>query len=331
MRKSLLRLKKNYNFDPNISFLSLKITRHAFLFIGILASVSFLSIFLNGNLSFNLSAAGFNEFVSIFKFPLSMLALTIPIVGLLAVNHRSEQTKLQIKLSSEQNNFVNHYKHIEEFEKFCEKKIDTIPASKTRELHFKIYPKSRNGNYSTDKDLLRNSEKRVKNILIKTISINSTSEIAILCDLIKRNLLLIINDFFIDFTPIRSKIYEQRDGSENWDPSKHEELRTLGGDILSLKSVVQQIDNILKFDHSYTTPTYLEFVLTISNIKDLEKIAYIEGKYIKKAEIKDVLENKDYQYFCKEVTELLKKQTEMSLLEIEREIHNSPQNQENDQ
>ena len=87
-------------------------------------------IYLNTPLIKDLSANGFNNFVKIFSVPLGVLALIIPIVGLLAANHRSSQTSRAITTSNSQNNFSNYYKHLEEFKKHCNE-------LKTKEdLHF---------------------------------------------------------------------------------------------------------------------------------------------------------------------------------------------------
>jgi hypothetical protein len=106
-------------FDPNTAFFGLSIVwRFTW---GIVGASIILAIYiaLSSNLEWNLGFEGINKAVEIFKVPLAMLALLIPCVAVLATNHRSEQNKAAMRLAKEQNEFANHYKHIEEFEKHC--------------------------------------------------------------------------------------------------------------------------------------------------------------------------------------------------------------------
>tara|TARA_R110001606_G_scaffold262006_3_gene410524 strand:+ start:1675 stop:2538 length:864 start_codon:yes stop_codon:yes gene_type:complete len=61
------------------------------------------------------SACIFNTY-EIFKIPVWLLALSLPLTGLVAAHHRSVQTSKQIDLTMENNTFSNYYKHIEHFE-----------------------------------------------------------------------------------------------------------------------------------------------------------------------------------------------------------------------
>lgn len=71
----------------------------------------------NSALYFDLSYLGFNKAINIFRVPLSIAALSFPLVALVATNHRSRQSSKQILLATEQNSFANYYKHKEEFQK----------------------------------------------------------------------------------------------------------------------------------------------------------------------------------------------------------------------
>jgi len=99
-------------FDPSKSLFELKVFWFTVIFIIILALFPTFTIMLNNSLVCDLSADGWNYFVSAFKVPLGILALLIPVGALLAANHRSEQTKKQIEEANAQNIFANHYKHI---------------------------------------------------------------------------------------------------------------------------------------------------------------------------------------------------------------------------
>ncbi|EHR7166278.1 hypothetical protein ACWLZS_004596 [Vibrio parahaemolyticus] len=89
-----------------------------------------------------------NGLLVAFKLPLAFLALSIPIGAIFAANHRSEQTKAQISLSTEQNKFTNYYKHLEEFEEYCKKiKLYSDDIIKIRSLHNAIFPLAMDGSY----------------------------------------------------------------------------------------------------------------------------------------------------------------------------------------
>jgi phosphoglycerol transferase MdoB-like AlkP superfamily enzyme len=84
------------HFDPHTSFIHLPVVKLTVL---ILFSISiFLStvIVFKSDIEWDFSYNGFNDALVIFRFPLGILATIIPIVALLAANHRSEQTKEQL-------------------------------------------------------------------------------------------------------------------------------------------------------------------------------------------------------------------------------------------
>lgn len=110
-------------------------------------------IIANTPLAWDLSSNGFNDFISIFRFPLGILTLIIPIVALLAANHRSEQTKEQIRVTADQNNFANYYKHLEEFVKYVDKQECAEYTSGARYIHKMLYPDAQLGRYDLCKNL----------------------------------------------------------------------------------------------------------------------------------------------------------------------------------
>lgn len=140
-------------FDPKSSFLHLPIVWAVIVFMTLLSIITAITIVIHTPLTWDFSANGFNYFISIFRFPLSILALIIPLVALLAANHRSEQTKEQISVTAEQNKFANYYKHIEEFVRYCSslKKLDSFKA---RYIHKNIFPEADDGEYHVAPDLL---------------------------------------------------------------------------------------------------------------------------------------------------------------------------------
>lgn len=134
-------------FNPSKSFLHLPIVWFAIVILFILAIVFGAVITAHTPLVWDFRSDGFNLFISTFRFPLGILALVIPIVALLAANHRSEQTKEQIRITGLQNNFANYYKHLEEFVKFSDKYPD-VKSIDFRYAHKKLYPNSQSGDYS---------------------------------------------------------------------------------------------------------------------------------------------------------------------------------------
>ena len=139
-------------FDPHKSFLSLNIVKvTAFTLLTFSISIAII-IVCSSNLTFNWGYEGFNLFFTVFKFPLSIAALIIPVIALLAANHRSEQTKEQIRVTHEQNVFSNYYKHIDEFTKYLSERVDKDVD--LRFAHHNIYQDASSGNYAINPLLL---------------------------------------------------------------------------------------------------------------------------------------------------------------------------------
>lgn len=141
-------------FNPEKSFLHLGIVWFAVLVLLVLSLIISGIIIYYSPLTLDLSSDGFNYFVSVFRFPLGILTLIIPIVALLAANHRSEQTKEQIRITGIQNNFANYFKHLEEFIKHLEKQPKPKDIAGGRYIHKMIYPNSQFGNYEINKVLI---------------------------------------------------------------------------------------------------------------------------------------------------------------------------------
>ncbi len=111
-------------FDPEKRLFELKVviitiwiyvllTFFFFLRIPYIHYVDFLSLS-----NWDVSAKGFNYFIELYQAPIWMIGTSIPLLALFAANHRSSQTKKQIKELANQNIFSNHYKHLEEYLKF---------------------------------------------------------------------------------------------------------------------------------------------------------------------------------------------------------------------
>ncbi|XNS85308.1 hypothetical protein V3480_004075 [Vibrio cyclitrophicus] len=119
---------KSTYFDPDTSFFGLKIVKFTALVFGIFFLGACYVIIDNSKLwwEWDFTHVGFNNLLDYFKVPLAFLAMIIPTGAVFAANHRSEQTKKQIALTNKQNLFSNYYKHIEEFEKYTEKRLESV-------------------------------------------------------------------------------------------------------------------------------------------------------------------------------------------------------------
>lgn len=80
-----------------------------------------------------------NSLINELKFPIAIASLSIPLVAIVVAIHRSSQTAHQIYVQTEQNNFANHFKHLEEFTKTIGSNTP-LPWKGPEEFHSFIYP-----------------------------------------------------------------------------------------------------------------------------------------------------------------------------------------------
>jgi len=151
-------MKKLFYFDPVKSFISLPIVWGT---IGTLSSAAIffaIIIAVNSNLEWNIDYHGVNRIFIIYKLPLTIFALIIPIIALLAANHRSEQAKAQILALNEQNVFENYFMHVDEISKYMGKfqDLNYIDANDDfiRKLHHYLFNDALNGEYSPCKSYI---------------------------------------------------------------------------------------------------------------------------------------------------------------------------------
>ena len=89
-----------------------------------------------------------NNFFDLYKFPLSIFGLSVPLTAIVAALHRSEEANLQIEETLKQNTFNNYIKHQEDFFKLLEK-IESKCSCRFTDpltLYRRIFPKN---NYSS--------------------------------------------------------------------------------------------------------------------------------------------------------------------------------------
>jgi len=219
------------------------------------------AIICHSELKKDLSYEGFNMALTIFKVPLSVLAMIIPTVALFAANHRSEQTKEQMRLANIQNNFANYYKHREEFEKFCEKDTENskniiiLPLK----LHTLIFPDATKGIYSISENFITEIDDFLTEILTNCEEMNQKN-----------------------FTQEETKLKTQLSGfslkyyigSYSSKTNVKRSFSVYCGDVQSfienLKIVIMVIRDTLRFDPSYE-PSELVTQITELNESSIRK------------------------------------------------------------
>lgn len=103
-------------------------------------------IYLSNQLGYSYDSEALKALVQAFQIPLGLAGLSIPLVAVVGAIHRSDQTSRQIAAQASQNNFANHFKHLEEFKKvIIESGVDTKYWRSVEDFHRAIYPHTING------------------------------------------------------------------------------------------------------------------------------------------------------------------------------------------
>lgn len=153
-------------FNPAKSFFSLGVVRVAFALASILIAGSVASILTTGDFDSDFTFSGWNNLFEYFKFPIWAAAALIPIITVLAVNHKSHQHMHSMQLAREQNNFTNYYKHLEEFLKYLQQfELLGNFSVKERRLHALLFPDLKRGSLSLNEDFLSELSGRVGGLL----------------------------------------------------------------------------------------------------------------------------------------------------------------------
>lgn len=101
----------------------------------------------SNDISVSWKAGDLNELLKTFQIPLGILSLSIPFVAVTAAIHRSAQTARQIEAQQSQNNFINHFKHLEEFKKSMPPQVP-LGWENIESFHHTIYPNSAHGDFT---------------------------------------------------------------------------------------------------------------------------------------------------------------------------------------
>ncbi|NMX39355.1 hypothetical protein HBO34_15885 [Pseudomonas veronii] len=173
-------LKKNH-FDPHTRFFDLAIVRYLAGTIFFFAVLAGSAIAFESKLSLNLSYEGFNNFLVVYRFPIGVMAVLIPVIAVLAANHRSAQTKeqmhltqeqikytqTQIKITTENNAFSNYFKHSEEFDKYLTTRssVEKLFSANSRHLHRSLFPDAKQGIYHVNTNTFKKIDNHIEAIL----------------------------------------------------------------------------------------------------------------------------------------------------------------------
>ena len=151
----------------------------------ILGAALFLaSAFYNDNYEVCLSSKCINYFFELYKYPLSLLGLSVPLTAIAAALHRSEEASQQIEETLRQNRFNNYIKHKEDFFDLLEKLESRCSCkfSDPLDLYTKIFP---NNNYLSFSFIAHNkntTDELSNNEFIRTLRHEVTSIMATLYD-----------------------------------------------------------------------------------------------------------------------------------------------------
>ena len=112
---------------------------------------------INSSTGTNWTFSGFNTFIELFKLPIGVASVSIPLGALVASHHRSIQSARQINLQDAQNTFSNYVKHREYFGKFLEDENllngDSSFKATGKSIYTALFPNSQEGELEARVDL----------------------------------------------------------------------------------------------------------------------------------------------------------------------------------
>lgn len=151
IRPRLTRLFKFlFTFDYRKSLLGLPVFWITTLVILGAAATNYWIIYSNESLELCGSSDCYAAWYETFKIPIWISALALPIIGLLAANHRSVQTAHQIDLAASSNNFSNFLAHRNQIEAEILASIEAsnglkLVQNNPRKCYEVLFPKARDG------------------------------------------------------------------------------------------------------------------------------------------------------------------------------------------
>lgn len=249
-----------------------------FFFITFLVIVALISCNLNLiEPSIDPSYEGFGRLLLYYRFPLGFLFFLIPSLALVASIHRSVQTKEQIRLSNEQNNFSNRYKHIEEFETYVSNHFPSdsmhFKVRHPRKLYEKLFPRAISGDFSISADYFNDIEQSFRAIcscLDKAKEVNSDDR------QLSLNVAFALASLMDKYSLVLLNQHEEDDFLENDGPVNR--VKRL---LFSLKIVARDLMCLMEFDVSHEPP-YIQALERVRSI-DVKSIDFttinVSGSY----------------------------------------------------
>jgi len=267
-------------FNPEQAFLDLKVVRITVGTIGALAALVTFLIAVNTCLAFDLSADGFNFAVAQFKVPIGILTVSIPLLALLAANHRSEQTKRQmyltttqiartdqqinrsdqqIKISQGQNVFSNYFKHLEEFEKRFKIKSSSqdLYLISPQKAHQKFFPEAKKGILTISPRVIANISTHAASFIEACRGFN-TGEWAPVAGYVHNRMTELGIKYQLGHGTISGILVSVKNG---------ETFTLINGSVPAALthfiSIFRFLDEVCSFDESYTTPKIIADILNL--------------------------------------------------------------------
>ncbi|MBY4646923.1 hypothetical protein [Vibrio alginolyticus] len=244
--------------QPEERFFSLKLTKLVFWYFGFAFVITFtISLFDAVTLEFKPTSEGVNYLVfELFKAPVAVAGFALPILGLIGLNHRSEQTKRQLELASVQNNFANHYKYQEEFIKYCDLVCKISSREAATHAYNILFPESIKGKLTINNDLLG----EIDELLIEYAQTIPTVLTPAFCDEAHSKMESIHKDLFnsewVGWYYSINKPYEVYNDALEWDGTVTNYFRQF---VISLN----KLDKLLKFDPFYQPTSMMRRLLTL--------------------------------------------------------------------
>jgi hypothetical protein len=111
---------------------------------------------LDTSLDWNLTPEGMNAFLNLFKLPIGIAGLALPLAAVVAANHRSMQTAKQILEQNSQNIFSNHLEHRRYFGNFIDERKPFKGAKiEVAALYEMLFPNAVEGDLTPQHSLLK--------------------------------------------------------------------------------------------------------------------------------------------------------------------------------
>ncbi|NQY65679.1 MAG: hypothetical protein HRT38_18665 [Alteromonadaceae bacterium] len=273
------KMKKYKFFSHKKSFFQLLIVWFSFIIIILI------SIFLAYGISEDekyigcMSAICYKTFIESYKLPIGIMSLLIPVGALFAAQHRSEQYIAQIDKMENQNNFINYYKHLEEFNEYIKNNELLKDVSKVRKTHIALFRNIRKGDYEIQfttvlriNSILVNIYDDIKDLENLELNDNNSDENNIheICTLLQDSIKVLSNHLYLNINLDTVCVSIEPEENRNLD-------RTV---ILKnyhslIKDLNQIINTLCEFDHSFDTPKIMDKLKTMSFKQDEH---YYEGE-----------------------------------------------------